>query len=773
MSLLPSLFLPFTFSANILPANYIVKGKFNKMPTRLSRASAHVLIALMLVTLIPFRAFAEEGMFLPDAIASLPLDKLARRGLKLKATDLYNPNGVSIKDAVVIVDGGTGEFVSPEGLLLTNHHVAFDGLVSASTATNDYGATGFMAKTRSEELPAQGYNVTITQDLKDVTNEILTGIPDTSSPAERTRAIAIKAQAIEVSGSNEAEGISVRVLPMNDGLTYYKFTYLILPDVRIVYAPPKNIGFFGGDPDNFEWPRHCGDFTFMRVYVGPNGKPAQYSPANVPYKPKKFLTISMDGVKEGDLTLVMGYPGSTRRYRESYSVAYNQDVAMPFLVDLYTRRIELLQNIGKNDPALRIKLQSDIFSLSNELKNYEGSVIAMRRAGIVEKKRAEEAAFTRWLNADPARKAKYGEALPALDKAYQELNATAQRDLLIQEMFGASDLLAIASFAQRTAVNKEKPEAERNPALGAAGVKRVRDQLATVIAGRNPTAERELLAYLLLKAAELPSGQKIDFIEKRFGNLQGEARRRAEENFAREVVDSKRYASVEGLSSLFDLSTTQMRELHDPLIDAAIELGNDSQSIQPRQLAFNAAVGRWRPLLIQGMTEMKGAKPYPDANRTLRFSYGEVKGYVPHDAAVYLPFTNLSGVIEKDTGRDPFDVPSKLRELYRARDFGPYALPGKSDVPVDFLSTTDIIGGNSGSPVLNGSGEQIGIVFDGNYEGLGNDFFYNEEKGRTISVDIRYVLFVTDKFGGAGYILKELNIKGMPAGRSMTAGKAK
>ncbi|HYJ46231.1 MAG TPA: S46 family peptidase, partial [Pyrinomonadaceae bacterium] len=622
---------------------------------------------------------------------------------------------------------------------------------------NNYGEKGFMAKTRAEELPAKGYNVTITQDLKDVTGEILAGVTDTMSAPERNRAISVKIQAMEAAGENEAEGTSIRVIAMNDGMSYYRFTYLTLPDVRIVYAPPKNIGFYGGDPDNFEWPRHCGDFTFMRAYVGPNGKPAEYSASNVPYKPKKFLPISMGGVKEGDLTLVMGYPGSTRRYRESYSVAYNQDTAIPFLIDTLNYQIETLQNAGKNDPAARVKLQSTIFGLSNDLKNYEGSVIAMRRAGIVEKKRAEEAAFTTWVNADAARKAKYGEVLPALAKAYQELTATAQRDLLLQQLIGASDLLAIASFAQRVAAEKEKPEAERNPALGAAGIQRVRAQLAGVLAERNATSERELLAYLLRKAAELPAGQKIDFIEKRFGNLQGDARRRAEEDFARSVVDSQKYSTAAGLSGLLDLTSAQLRDLHEPLVDITMEIGPEVRRISTRQAEFNATVARWRPLLVQGMSEMKGSKPYPDANRTLRFTYGEVKGYVPRDAAIYLPFTSLSGVIEKDTGREPFDAPEKLKQLYRAKDFGPYGVNG--DVPVDFLTTTDIIGGNSGSPVLNGRGEQVGIVFDGNYEGLGNDFFYNEEKGRTIAVDIRYVLFLADKFGGAGYLLKELDVR--------------
>lgn len=732
------------------------------MRSRLSRSAAFWLAFLMVFCLVPVRVFGDEGMFLPDTISQLPLRKLNQRGLKIPITDIYNPNGVSIKDAVVIIDGGTGEFVSPEGLLLTNHHVAFDALVSASSQANDYGAKGFVAKTRAEELPAKGYNVTITQNLKDVTSEILSGVSETMSPAERSRAIQAKSRAMESAGANQAEGISVRVLPMNEGLFYYKFTYLVLLDVRIVYAPPKAIGFFGGDADNFEWPRHCGDFTFMRAYAGPNGKPAEYSTANVAYKPKKFLPLSMAGVKEGDLMLVMGYPGSTRRYRESYSIAYNQDIVMPFLIDVYTRQIEALQNAGKNDPALRIKLQSTIFGLSNDLKNYEGSVIALRRANIVAQRQAEEAAFTRWLDANPARKGKYGEVLAALDKVYRELTATAQRDLLIQQMFGASDLLAIASFAQRAAADKEKPESDRNPALGATGIQRVRAQIAGVLAERNLTAERELLTYLLMKADELPAGQKIDFIERRFGSPGGETRRRAEENFARDVVESKRYSTAENVSGLLDLSSAQLRELREPLIDFANELGAEVTRLQPRQQTFNATVARWRPLLIQGLTEMRGAKPYPDANRTLRFTYGEVKGYVPHDAAVYLPFTTLSGVIEKDTGREPFDVPEKLKQLYRARDFGPYATADGANVPVDFLSTTDIIGGNSGSPIMNGLGQQVGIIFDGNYEGLGNDFVYNDAKGRAIAVDIRYVLFLTDKFGGAGYILKELDIKNSP-----------
>lgn len=732
------------------------------MNSKYSRATALLLSLLLFISLVPVSVLGDEGMFLPDTLNQLPLKKLQQRGLKIPITDIYSANGPSIKDAVVIVGGGTGEFLSPEGLLLTNHHVAFDALVAASDPTKDFATNGYLAKNRSEELPARGYTVQIPQDLKDVTAEVLGGLSDGMPAQERDAAIAAKAQALTTSHANQAEGIRAQVMPLNEGLSYYLFTYLVLRDVRLIYAPPKSIGFFGGDPDNFEWPRHCGDFTFMRAYVGANGKPADYSTANVPYKPKKFLSISMAGVKENDFVMVMGYPGSTRRYRESYSIGYNQDLALPIQIDIFTRQLEALRNAGKADRELQIKLQSRIFDISNTLKDLEGSVLALRRAGLVEKRRADEAAFTRWVNENPDRQKKYGQVLPSLKKAYDELLKTQPGDIVIQQLAGLSDLFQIAGIIGAVSADKEKPQAERNPNLAMFAL-RARAALEEVFADRMPGFEREMLAYYLRKAAELPEGQKISAVEKRFGSLSGDARVRAEEEFARGLTDSKNLNTAAAVSALFELTPAKLRELNEPLIDFAGEISVLSSQAQARTRTFNAGVVTWRPLLVGGMSEMRGAKLYPDANRTLRFTYGDVKGYVPHDAAIYQAFTNLSGVIEKDTGREPFDVPAKLKQLYAARDFGPYATPDGQNVPVDFISTADIIGGNSGSPIMNGRGEQVGIVFDGNYEGLGNDFFFNEAKGRTISVDIRYVLFIADKFGGAGYLLKELDIRNAPA----------
>jgi Peptidase S46 len=732
------------------------------MTSNRSRATALFVSLLLFVSMVPVRVLGDEGMFLPDTLNDLPIKKLQQMGLKIPLTDIYNPNGASIKDAVVIVDGGTGEFLSNEGLLLTNHHVAFEALVSASDQAKDYSTNGYLAKTRAEELPASDYTAQITVDMRDVTADVLSGVTDAMSADQRASAISSKIRSMQISEARPAESITATIMPMNEGLSFYLFHYLRLSDVRIVYAPPKNIGFYGGDPDNFEWPRHDGDFTFMRVYTGADGKPADYSPKNVPYKPKKFLSISLAGVKENDFTMVMGYPGTTRRYRESYSVAYNQDIYIPLLIDALRTQMEALQEEGKANRNLQIKLQSRIFDISNTLKDYEGSVTALRREGVVEQKKKQEAQFAQWVNANADRQKKYGDVLPTLARAYEELNKAQPRDTLLQQIAGATDMLQIAGIITGFAVDKEKPQAERKPRLATLAMQ-ARLVASEVVGDRLPGFERRVLTAMFRNAAQLPAGQKIEPIEKRFGNLTGGARVRAEDDLAQAVIESKNFSSAESINKLFGMSAAQLRALQDPMIDLTFDLNALAADAEARTQSFNAIVARSRPTLLRGMTEMRGGKLYPDANRTLRFSYGLVKGYVPKDAAVYEPFTNLSGVIEKDTGRDPFDAPEKLKQLYRAHDFGPYATPDGTNVPVDFLSTNDIIGGNSGSPIMNGRGEQVGIVFDGNYEGLGNDFFYNDAKGRTISVDIRYVLFILDKFGGAGYLLKELDIKDAPA----------
>jgi hypothetical protein len=496
----------------------------------------------------------------------------------------------------------------------------------------------------------------------------------------------------------------------------------------------------------------------MRAYVGPDGKPAEYSPNNVPFKPKRHLTISLAGVKENDLSLVMGYPGTTTRYREHQSVAYNQNIRFPFLVRWFNANISSLEAVGAEDPEKKVKLQGDIASFANGEKAFRGGAVAMKRGAAVAKRKADEAVFSKWVNANPQRKAKYGEVLSAFAKTYEEFDKVSRHDILVPRFVTASPLLNfVAQAANSAAEGKQYSEAE----LG-----KIRETLTNAFAEREMAAEAVLLKFYLREAADLPVGQKIEAVEKIFGGMNGAARVKAEEEFVKSALTSGRFNSIEAMLDFYKGTVANVRADNEEFVQLATALVKENMAAQARVQKFNAEFNRLRLLFIQGMSEMRGKTPYPDANGTLRFSLGNVKGYKPRESVTYTPFTTLKGVIEKDSDVFPFDAPQKLVDLQNSRDFGRYGV-GDS-VPVNFLTTNDIIGGNSGSPILNAAGEQVGIVFDGNYEGLGNDFFVSDELGRTIAVDIRYVLFVTEKFGGVNWFFKEMNIKG---GMARTAGR--
>lgn len=680
---------------------------------------------------------ADEGMFTMDQVAKLPL---SQKGLKIKPSEIYDPVNGGLSLAVPRLSiGCSSEFVSPDGLILTNHHCGFDALVAASTPEHNYGELGYRAGSRAEELPAQGYSIDITLKEENVTDRVLNGITAGDQAAITKRIQDLQKEEQTKAGAD----VRIQIQPLTNGMSYYLFAYQTIKDIRIVYAPPKAIGFYGGDPDNFEWTRHCGDFTFMRAYVGADGKAADYSKNNVPFKPKKFLTISAEGVKEKDFTMIIGYPGGTTRYRESYSIAYNQDVNLPFIVDVFNTRIEALKAIGRENDAKRVALQAQIFELANSMKAEEGGVVAMRRAGLVRQRQQDEARLTEWINADPARKAKYGDALPKLRDTYEQYGKTAQKDIIIRNFLGL-DQVGFLSAALGGRVPKERLK-----------------EAVPEIAGAEAGADREVLKFLLRRANALPADQKIAAIEKRFGSLSGEARIRAEDEFARKAIENSNLTTEAGLNALLDMNAEQMKTAAGPLAELINDLSSDIAAMTAHQNTLNANVGKYRLPFVQARVEMGRANFYPDANFTQRFTYGEVKGYSPKESVSFGPFTTLNGVFEKETGQDPFKAPDRLRELWEKKDYGPHAVNGT--IPVDFLTTNDIIGGNSGSPVLNARGEQVGIAFDGNYEGLGDDFFFNPALGRTIVVDIRYVLFLVDKFGDAGWILKEMNIKGLKA----------
>ncbi len=715
--------------------------------------AAFLLTVFLIVGSIPMAAFApDEGMYTPDQISQLPLKK---RGLKIPFSALYDPSAPSISDAIMRVNistggFGTGEFVSPDGLILTNHHVGFDALVAASTKDSDLATKGFTASSRSSELPAKGYTLMITKRVEDVTGKVSEGTASLSGEA-RAEKMEANRKALESAEQAKAGDSTVRVQELNDGLYYYLYETAMIKDVRVVYAPPRNIGFFGGDPDNFEWTRHTGDFTFLRAYVSPGGEFAEYSKDNVPYKPKKFLTISLEGLSDGDFVMVMGYPGGTTRYRESGSVAYSQDVNYPFIAQYVRAWSDALSLISEEEPEKAIPLQAEIFSLNNAVKVYEGNVVAMKRANIVMERRNLEAQIASWIKADTARTSKYGDLFGEFDKIGDAYYKNAARDRAISIFPSTSTTKAFAlAYSAIGAVADGKQLGEN-----AEEKQKATDRINATYEDYDPILEREMIKFFLRKISELPEGQKFAPAETLFGGRTNKERREAEAKFAANVAQS--FDKPEKILGIYGTPKDKLRQEYPDIVSLALELRDARSAYGGRTNAFNNEISRLRLLYEEALAEFKGKTLYPDANGTLRFSYGNVKGYSPREAVTYSPFTSLRGVIEKDSGIEPFDVPQKLKELQTAGDFGVYGSGGT--VPVNFLSTNDIIGGNSGSPVLNGKGEQVGIVFDGNYEGLGNDIFFSNDYGRTISVDIRYVLFLTERFGSAGWIMKEMSIK--------------
>ncbi len=724
------------------------------MRLKLNIISTYVLLCAVTLSSVSF-AFAapDEGMFTPDQIVKLPL---AAKGLKIKPSELYNPNGIDLGDAIMRVNigsggFGTGEFVSPNGLILTNHHVGYDALVDASTPANDYATKGYKADSTANELPAKGYSLLMTSRVENVTDKIKKGTETLTGDA-RKEAIKKNIEALQTEEqAKAAKDSTVRVQELNSGYFYYLYETMLIKDVRLVYAPPANIGIFGGDPDNFEWTRHTGDFTFLRAYVAPDGSFAEYSTANVPFKPKKFLTVSLNGVKENDFLMVMGYPGGTTRYRESEAVQYAQDVNFPFLAEYLRNYAAALVEAGSDDEAKAIKFKGDIQSINNSRKVYEGNGVALRRSDFLTKKLDEERNFASWIAANPARQQKYGTVLADLKRVSDDYYRTAKRDVILRRLPSGVTPVFQELYTAITTVQQGKKIAPDKAA-----------QIEAIYKEREPIVERELIKFLLAKLAELPADQTFQPAENLFNKFRGKERRSAEETFAESIAESipekKNFDTPQKVIALYSMSVSDLQKKYPNIVNFVTALAQERAAITARTMKFNSEIDALRLTYQQGMAEMKKSNPYPDANASFRFTYGFVRGYTPREAVTYSPFTTLKGMIEKDTGEYPFEVPQKIKDLQRTKDFGRY---GAGDsVPVNFLATTDIIGGNSGSPILNGYGEQVGIVFDGNFEGLANDLFYNDTRGRTIAVDIRFVLFVTEKIGNASWILDEMTIKG-------------
>ncbi len=700
-----------------------------------------LLISSVVLTAAPFTFAVDEGMFTPDQIASLPL---AKRGLKIKPSDIYNPGGVGLTDAIVRLSSGcTAEFVSADGLILTNHHCGFDALVSASTPEKDLVETGFNAGNRAGEFSAKGFTILLTHRIEDVTAKVKAG---TESLSGTNLADALKKNSEALRVAEQAKvpaGSTIAVTAIETGYFYYLYQTSEIRDIRVVFAPPRNIGVYGGDPDTFEWTRHTGDFTFLRAYVAPDGSPATYSPQNVPYKPKKFLTASLAGLKDGDFTFVLGFPGGTTRYRESQSINYARDASFPLLYKWQRAVSDALKTIGQSDEAKRISHQTDIEQLDNTRKLYEGGEHRLKLAQVVEARQAEEARLATWIAASPDRQKKYGSILPDFKSLYGEIYGAQRRDAIMRR-FPDPRWTPVFSQLVNAATAVKEGHKPTDTELG---------RMRRALQSREGYVEREVIKFFLKQLDELPANQRFATADTKFENKMGKERRDLEAAFAAKVAEGPLVDPAKMLE-IYSMSWNDIKAQH-PFVAGLVE---ERSALTDRTIKLVDQTDRLRPLYMEAMAAMKGVKPYPDANFTMRFTYGNVKGYQSREAEFRTPFTTMKGMLEKDTGENPFDAPQKLRDLQAAQDFGRYGEGGT--VVLNFLTTTDIIGGNSGSPILNGNGEQVGIVFDGNYEGLGNDFYFDPDVNRTISVDIRYVMFVTEKFGNAKWVTDEMKTVG-------------
>ncbi|MFC1726848.1 S46 family peptidase [candidate division KSB1 bacterium] len=700
---------------------------------------------------------ADEGMFTPDKIKYLQLEK---KGLKIPVEKIFDPPNPGLYEAVIRL-GATSEFVSSDGLILTNHHVAFGSVARISTVEKDYITDGFLAKTKDEEVQAQRYTGRIMRLYEDVTKDVLNGVKDNMTEENRTEKINENREKILEKARKKHKDIEeINISSYYDGNKYYMIGYFVIRDIRIVYVPPKSIGNFGGDVDNWEWPRHTGDFSFLRAYVSPDGKGVGYSPDNVPYKPRTWFEIETGGRNEGDFVFIMGFPGRTYRYKSSYYYEDRLTSYYPYYSDYRGARITFLENEMKQSKELELRFIQTTKGMNNGYKKACGILEWYKRHGIIENKRQKEKEFTEFINKDKKLREKFGNVLTEMKDLYTEKQKYNALNNALSS-FGYSDIMNAASSICTYSIEKTKPDKDRNRRYREQNIDRLQSQIKRSMS----TAYLPLLKYDfkagLLWMAKLPENLRVPEIEELLLRASGITREEKIDNIVKEAFDNSRLLNPENIDNFFEFSTEDLLNSDDIFIKVAAGLYNASEKISEFNRDFRERENILSRTYTAGMMkfdESKGKVLYPDANSTFRFNYGHIKGLEPRDAVYYKPFTTLNGIVEKYTGEDPFDVPQQLLELAKNRDYGRWATPELGDVAVCFLDNLDTTGGNSGSPVLNAYGKLTGLHFDSNYEGLTGDFTYIPEYKRSIEVDIRYVLFIAEKMG-AGFLLDEMGIK--------------
>ena len=712
---------------------------------------------LIIAFTLPSVVKADEGMWLPMFIKRLNYVDMQNEGLQLTAEEIYSINSASLKDAIVHFDGGcTAEVISNQGLLLTNHHCGYSAIANHSTKEHDYLTDGFWAYNKSEELANEGMTVSFLDHMADVTDKVNAVITNEMTVAERNAAI--QQITAEIASKAAEDGkYRAKVSSFFNGNEFYLFVYKIYTDIRLVGAPPSSIGKYGGDTDNWMWPRHTGDFSMFRIYSNKDNEPATYSEENVPYKPNYHLPVSIKGVKDGDFAMIMGYPGSTDRYLSSYGIEQKIDVEYPAFIASRDLKLKVMKKYMDADATVRINYAANYAQVANYWKNRIGMIGALTQNGTVAKKQIVENDLEKWINSTPENKKQYGEVLSTMKDFYSTTNNTIAADQYIMEsgLQGSSfGLFAYRMNSYIEAVLGSQDEESKN-----AAIEKYNKFVDDFFEGLSLPLEKELTSKMwafFYKSTPIEQ-QPEAFVEvvKEYNN---DFDKLAEDIFANSIITDK-----EKLKGIFKLLETDKEALKNDVglksYSSFLAKYIENTYQNPERKLEKEKLTDAKRLFVKALRESNPDKVYyPDANSTMRLTYGKVMSYEPKDGVEYKYYTTLKGVMQKEDPSNPeFVVAPKLKELYMNKDYGQYANEDGS-LSVGFLTNTDITGGNSGSPVINGNGELIGAAFDGNWEAMSGDIEFEQDLQRTISVDVRYILFIIDKYAGATNLIDEMTI---------------
>ncbi|MFP4604056.1 MAG: S46 family peptidase [Bacteroidales bacterium] len=699
-----------------------------------------------------FSVRADEGMWLLTMLEKMNMDRMQEMGLKLSAEDIYNINQSSVKDAVVNFGGFcTGEIVSDQGLIFTNHHCGYGAIQEHSTTENNYLKEGFWAQSKDEEIPIDGLFVSFLVKMEDVTERVVSELDDDMTEEERAQKISEVSAQIEDEATEDTH-YNANVKSFYNGNQFYLMIYERYDDVRMVGAPRESIGKFGHDTDNWVWPRHTGDFAIFRVYSSPDGEPAEYSEENVPLEPKHHFPISIKGVEKEDFSMILGYPGGTNRYMTSYGVEETMNITNPTRIKVREKKQEIMKEAMDASEELRIKYASKFSSSSNYYKYSIGQNEGLKRLKVMEEKKKLEDKFRDWVDAKPERKERYGEALSLISEAYEDRESYFHTYTYMSEaLFQGAEIIPFSSrFMGLYQTLKQNPDSTE--AIDAE-VENIKGRMEDFYKDYHAPTDKRIMAALF---EIFYKNVNEDHHPELFSEIE-ELYNGDFEKYADEMFSNSMFTSMDRVNNFLEDPDAEVLE-SDPAFNAMQSIQGKIKEIGNQYRSFEEQLGKGQRIFLAGLMDMEEDKDfYPDANFTMRLTYGKIDDYYPRDAVHYDYYTTLKGVMEKEDPTDEeFIVPAKLKELYKKKDYGRYGEDG--EMRVCYISNNDITGGNSGSPVLNAKGELTGIAFDGNWEAMSGDIKFEPELQRTISVDIRYVLFVIDKFAGAKHLIEEMDI---------------